>query len=519
MSLFWIHGGFLMVEIVLVVTLAIVLIEAGMLVVLLRRFRSHSDFARRFDDIGNLVAQVPGVLRTEFAESRKEGADGARRQREELTGSLEILRGTSRNGITELRNEMNSILKTIWNAIAKHLQQIQLTSASSSKETREELAKSIKSFSDDQSERMNAFSRRISELIERSEKQSEGLRTIVDTNLTKLREGNERKLDDMRKVVEDKLHDTLEKRLGDSFRQVSERLEQVHKGLGEMQSLANGVGDLKRVMTNIKTRGTWGEIQLGAILEQILTAEQYDRNVVTVPDSTERVEFAIKLPGDSSGQPVFLPIDAKFPSEDYQRLIEAQEACDIDAVNAATKQLELAIKACAKQICEKYISPPSTTDFGIMFLPTEGLYAETIRRTGLVEYCQRHCRVVIAGPTTFAAILNSLQMGFRTLAIQERSSEVWRVLGAVKTEFGKFSGAIEKIKKKLQEATNTIDKAETRTRVMSRQLRSVEALPAQDAIDLLGSSDDENTIDGEMEIESDSPKSVDATPQLIVRPR
>jgi DNA recombination protein RmuC len=292
----------------------------------------------------------------------------------------------------------------------------------------------------------------------------------------------------MRRTVDEKLQGTLEKRLGESFKQVSERLEQVHKGLGEMQSLAAGVGDLKRVMTNVKTRGTWGEFQLGAILEQILAPEQYDANVATKTGSGERVEFAVRLPGpnEDSSTVVYLPIDAKFPAEDYPRLLDAQEAADPDALGAAAKGLETAIRGSARDICEKYISPPATTDFAVMFLPTEGLYAEVIRRTGLVEWCQRDCRVVIAGPTTLAALLNSLQMGFRTLAIQKRSSEVWELLGAVKTEFGKFGDVLGKVKKKLDEASKTVEQAETRTRVMNRALRSVEALPAAPTALLLG---------------------------------
>jgi DNA recombination protein RmuC len=314
----------------------------------------------------------------------------------------------------------------------------------------------------------------------------------------------------MQKVVDEKLQGTLEKRLGESFKQVSERLEQVHKGLGEMQSLANGVGDLKRVMTNVKSRGTWGEFQLSAILEQVLSPDQYEANVATKPGGSERVEFAIRLPGkdDADGAVVYLPIDAKFPSEDYQRLIDAQDAADPDGVATASKQLENAIKSCAKDISTKYLSPPHTTDFGIMFLPTEGLYAEVVRRAGLVEHCQRHCRVVVAGPTTLAAILNSLQMGFRTLAIQKRSSEVWKVLGAVKTEFGKFGDVIAKVKKKLQEAANTVDQAEPRTRVMTRELRNVEQLPADQAVAVLGLSDNggETTADsaGEDVIDSET---------------
>jgi DNA recombination protein RmuC len=283
----------------------------------------------------------------------------------------------------------------------------------------------------------------------------------------------------MRATVDEKLQSTLEKRLGDSFRQVSERLEQVYKGLGEMRSLASGVGDLKRVLTNVKTRGTWGEIRLSHILEQILTPDQYDVNVATKMNSSDRVEFAIKLPGQGNDRNnvVWMPIDSKFPQEDYQRLLDAQEAADKEAADKSTRNLELRIKSEAKNIKDKYLDPPHTTDFGIMFLPVEGLYAEVLRRPGLSDNLQREHRIVVTGPTTLAALLNSLQMGFRTLAIEKRSSEVWELLGAVKTEFGKFGDVLAKTKKKLQEAGNTIDKAEVRTRAIERKLRKVQEIP------------------------------------------
>jgi DNA recombination protein RmuC len=296
-----------------------------------------------------------------------------------------------------------------------------------------------------------------------------------------MRSDNAAKLDQMRATVDERLQATLEQRLGESFRLVSERLEQVHRGLGEMQSLAVGVGDLKRVLSNVKTRGTWGEIQLGALLEQILIADQYQANVATKPNCAERVEFAIKLPGrsDDRDDVVWLPIDAKFPQEDYLALVTAQEAGDVAGVDTAGKRLEARVRGCARDICEKYLNPPLTTDFGILFLPTEGLYAEVIRRPGLMESLQRECRVMVAGPTTLGALLNSLQMGFRTLAIQRRSSEVWGILAGVKSEFGKFGGVIQKLQKKLSEASNVVEAAATRTRVMERRLKDVEAMPTE----------------------------------------
>ena len=337
-----------------------------------------------------------------------------------------------------------------------------------------------------QAQQFEAFGQHLNRLTQSFDARVEQLRLTVETRLGAIQTENAAKLEEMRKTVDEKLHATLEQRLGESFKLVSERLEQVHRGLGEMQTLAAGVGDLKKVLTNVKTRGTWGEVQLANLLEQVLTAEQYAENVATRPKSGDRVEFAIRLPGREDGQPVWLPIDAKFPVEDYQKLVEAQERADVIAVEAAAKALEMRLKDEAKTIREKYIEPPYTTDFAILYLPTEGLYAEALRRPGLVEALQRDQRVSIAGPTTLAAMLNSLQMGFRTLAIEKRSSEVWAVLGAIKTEFGKFGEALAHTRKKLQEASNSIDKAEVRTRAVTRKLKDVEALPVPEAVALLG---------------------------------
>ena len=310
------------------------------------------------------------------------------------------------------------------------------------------------------------------------------VRTTLQGQLSALQQGNETKLDQMRATVEEKLQSTLEARLGESFRLVSERLEQVHRGLGEMQSLAAGVGDLKRVLSNVKSRGTFGEVQLAALLEQVLAPDQYASNVVTRPGTNERVEFAIRMPGRDE-TPVWLPVDAKFPSEDYERILAAQESADREAFDAAARALESRIRLEAKTLREKYVEPPHTTDFAILFLPTEGLFAEVLRRPGLTEALNRELRIVVAGPTTLFAMLNSLQMGFRTLALEKRSAEVWQVLGAVKTEFGKFGDVLGRLKSQLQTASNTIDSAETRTRAMTRALRAVEALPAEQATRLL----------------------------------
>ncbi len=319
----------------------------------------------------------------------------------------------------------------------------------------------------------------IKELAAANESRLEQLRATVDEKLHQILDSNEAKLEEMRKTVDEKLHDTLEKRLGQSFRLVSQQLEAVQTGLGEMRSLATGVGDLKKVLANVKTRGTLGEIQLGSILEEILTADQYARNVPTRPGSREFVEYAVRLPGpdEAPDSCVWLPIDAKFPQEDYQRLVDAADRGDADGVKVASTALVRTVRASAKDVRDKYLNPPNTTDFAIMFLPTEGLYAEVLRQAGLVDHLMRAHRVIVAGPTTLAAILSSLRMGFRTLAIEKRSSEVWHVLGAVKTEFGKFGDVLERLKRQLTSATRTVEDTGIRTRAMERKLREVEQLP------------------------------------------
>jgi DNA recombination protein RmuC len=307
------------------------------------------------------------------------------------------------------------------------------------------------------------------------------IRETVDQRLAQLQERNEAKLDEMRKTVDEQLHGTLEKRLGESFQLVSGRLEAVHRGLGEMQALAAGVGDLRRVLSNVRVRGTWAEVQLGAILEQVLTPDQYARNVRVKEESEERVEYAVRLPGRSGvhARPVWLPIDSKFPQEAYLRLIAAAEAADSDAAQSAVVELVRTVRVCARSIADKYVAPPATTDFAVLFLPTEGLYAEVLRQPGLVEQLQDGYRVVVAGPTTLAALLSSLRMGFRTLAIEQRAGEVWNVLGAVKTEFGKFGEVLDKVKRQLSTASRTLAETGVRTRAMERKLREVEELPAQ----------------------------------------
>ncbi|MBL8327050.1 MAG: DNA recombination protein RmuC [Rubrivivax sp.] len=336
-------------------------------------------------------------------------------------------------------------------------------------------------------------------LAEAQERRLGEVRAAVDARLIALQEGNEKKLEQMRATVDEKLHATLEQRLGESFKQVADRLEQVHKGLGEMQGLARDVGSLNRVLTNVKTRGIFGEVQLAALLEQVFTPEQYAANVATVPGSSERVEFAIRMPGPdagtATGAPLWLPIDAKFPREDYERLLDASERADVAGVETAGKAIETRLRLEARRIRDKYVAPPHTTDFGILFLPTEGLYAEALRRPGLHEALQREYKVMLAGPTTLLATLSSLQMGFRTLALEKRSAEVWEVLGAVKTEFGKFGVVLAKTRKRLDEAASSIEQAEVRTRAMARQLKDVEALPEHRASPLLGSALGDDEVD------------------------
>jgi DNA recombination protein RmuC len=345
---------------------------------------------------------------------------------------------------------------------------------SAEREAREEVSRGLATFSQTLSTQMGATA-----TVQNA--QFETLRGAVEQRLERIQQDNSAKLEQMRQTVDEKLHATLEKRLSESFRQVSERLELVHKGLGEMQTLAAGVGDLKRVLSNVKTRGVFGEAQLAALLEQVMAPEQYEKNVATRPGSSARVEFAIKLPGPDGGAPVLLPIDAKFPIEDYQRLQAAQEAGDKAALEMAEKALEARVKLEAKTIAEKYVEPPHTTDFALLYLPFEGLFGEVLRRPGLFEHIQRQFRVTICGPTNLLAYLNSLQMGFRTLAIQQRSSEVWKVLGTVKSEFGRFAEVLANTKRQLQTVANTIDQAEVRTRQIERKLKDVEVLPGAEA--------------------------------------
>ncbi|SVB95175.1 uncharacterized protein METZ01_LOCUS248029, partial [marine metagenome] len=383
------------------------------------------------------------TVREELRAGREESAGGSRELREEVSGSLG--------------------------------------------KTAELLTSTVGQLGTTQKEQLESVTTQVRSLVESNQQRMDGLRATISEQLNEMREANEKKLEEMRRTVDEKLQGTLEKRLGESFKLVSERLDAVHKGLGEMQNLATGVGDLKNVLTNVKVRGTWAEYQLEAILEQVLTPEQFDRNVATREGSSERVEFAIRLPGrgDDPEDCVWLPIDSKFPQEDYLRLAEAAREGDADSVAQSTKELLRSVTQSAKTISDKYLNPPRTTDFAVLYLPTEGLYAEVLRQPGLVSQLQQDHRVVVSGPTTIAALLNSLRLGFRSLAIEQQASEVWQVLAAVKAEFGKFGGVLDKVKKQLATASNTIDETQTRTRAMARKLREVEQLPAGESDELL----------------------------------
>ena len=406
--------------------------------------------------------------------------DSARGTRQELAQNLSSMQQAllAQSGdVARTQNEQIDSFRTQLAAMQQGL-------AEQTRSAREAQDAALHRFGQAQAEQLRA-------LTDGNDKRMAEVRQTVEAKLTAIQADNGQRLEQMRATVDEKLHATLELRLGESFKQVAERLEQVHKGLGEMQSLARDVGSLNRVLTNVKTRGIFGEVQLAGLLEQVFTPEQFATNVETVPGSGARVEFAIRLPGRgsdgaaNSAVPLWLPIDAKFPREDYERLLDAQERADMAGAEAAGKAIESRLKTEARSISEKYVQAPHTTDFAILFLPTEGLYAEALRRPGLAEALQREHKVMLAGPTTLLATLNSLQMGFRTLALERRSAEVWEVLGAVKTEFAKFGDVLAKTKKKLEEAGNTIDAAEVRTRAMVRQLKSVEAMPENRTAELL----------------------------------
>ncbi|MBU6502611.1 MAG: DNA recombination protein RmuC [Burkholderiales bacterium] len=434
-------------------------------------------------ELGTLAAAGERLER----ELRGEVQASARDTRSELTQGLSLFQQALQAATQSLARQAQSGS----DGVAASLAQAREAQAGGLLQAREAQDMALKRFADGLNEQLR-------QLAEGNERRLVEVRQMVEQRLTAMQEGNEKKLDQMRATVDEKLQSTLETRLGESFKQVADRLEQVHRGLGEMQTLAQGVGDLKHLLTNVKTRGIFGEAQLASLLEQVFVPDQYAAQVVTRPGSKNPVDFAIRLPGRSGdGTPLWLPIDAKFPNEDYERLLDAQQRADMAGAEAAGKALEQRIRLEARSIAEKYVEPPHTTDFAIMFLPSEGLYAEVLRRPGLMTALQRENRITLAGPTTLLAMLSSLQMGFRTLALEKRSSEVWQVLGAVKTEFGKFGEVLARVKSQTETVLNTLSSAEQRSRVMGKALRNVEALPQAEAARLIALDASDDAVPGE----------------------
>ncbi|SAK55842.1 DNA recombination protein RmuC [Caballeronia arationis] len=476
--------------------LAIALVIVSIALFVLARRNAHADIDEEFaaltdrvNDMGEAHARAQERLERGL---RSDITESSRASRTEASSGFAQFQQTLATQLASMATVQNAQIE----AFAQQLVKLTESNALQLQHARDEQGNALKRFGD-------TLALQLAQLSETNDRRLTEVRATLEARLKDIEANNAAKLDEMRRTVDEKLHATLEQRLGESFKLVSERLEQVHRGLGEMQTLAAGVGDLKKVLTNVKTRGTWGEVQLESLLEQVLTPDQYAKNVATIPKSSERVEFAIRLPGrhDTPGTagsvatPVWLPIDAKFPREDYERLIDAQERADPVAVEEASRALEGRVRAEAKTIAEKYVAPPHTTDFALLFLPTEGLYAEILRRPGLTDMLQREYRVSVAGPTTLTALLNSLQMGFRTLAIEKRSSEVWQVLGAVKTEFRKFGDVLANTRRQLETVTRSIEAAETRTRQMNKKLRDVEALPGEQVAGMLGASPGEDPDD------------------------
>jgi len=449
-----------------ILILLIVLIIIGIINIVFQLTKKTTDNdGQNLVKFETIISRIEPAVREEFSSSRKENQEAFKSNREELNNSFK-----------ENRIEQANSLKSFEDTFTKN----------------------VKNFNELQKQKFDDLANKQENIKKETENKLKEIRETVEGKLNSIQEDNNKKLEEMRKTVDEKLQESVEKRFNESFKLITERLESVHKGLGEMQTLATGVGDLKKVLTNVKTRGTFGEVQLGAILEQFLSPQQYIKNDHPDEENEKRVvEYSIKLPGKDTDEPVLLPIDSKFPVEDYQRLLDAYDN-NPDAVEAISIQFGKSVEKCAKDISDKYIKPPKTTDFAILFVPTEGLYAEILRRPGFSENIQQKYRVVIVGPTNLVAFLNSLQMGFRTLEVQKRSSEVWEVLGAVKTEFGNFGNLLEKTKKKLQETANVIDKAGMRSRAIERKLKNVEALPDEKSMQIIGEAieiEEDNIID------------------------
>ncbi len=484
------------------VLLALVVLNLllGLWLLLRRPPADAADVAHRQQILAQTLQIGQRVERAE-SELRREVGDNARAGRQEIQQTLATFQETLTRQDAEATRTQNTQLDafaqqllqlrgTLGDTLTQQLQAISLGMTQQAQEATRTQNAQIDAFAQQlvqlRGTLADTLTQRLQDMSEGNARRLNEIRTTLETQLAQLQQSNAAKLDEMRATVDEKLQSTLETRLGESFKQVAERLEQVHKGLGEMQNLAQGVGDLKHLLSNVKTRGMFGEAQLGALLEQVFAPDQYATQVATRPGSRNMVDFAVRLPGrGEDGAPCWLPIDAKFPNEDYERLLDAQQRADAEGAELAARGLEQRIRLEAKSMAEKYLEPPHTTDFAILFLPTEGLYAEVLRRPGLMEALQREHRVTLTGPTTLMAMLNALQMGFRTLALEKRSSEVWQVLGAVKTEFAKFGDVLAKVKNQTQTVLNTLDAAETRSRAMGRALKTVEALPQDKAAALL----------------------------------
>jgi DNA recombination protein RmuC len=486
-------------EIILLILL-IILLVTNLIITLMKKVKLDFDVKGSFNEttssllkFDTSLEKTDKLMRDEFQRNREESGSLSKSQREELSKSLDGFK----DGFETNTKKLNDLLKERFDTFSKQQIEFNKLTSDSTKENRDELSKSLKSFKENLSENIQSLNELLrqkfgdfnKQQIDLNKQATENIKNVektIEQNLKSIREDNTNQLNEMRKTVDEKLQTTLEKRLGESFKQVSDRLEQVHKGLGEMQSIATGVGDLKRVLTNVKTRGVLGEYQLENILEQILTPDQYSKNVATKKGSQANVEFALKLPGKESGKEIWLPIDSKFPIEDYDRLLIAFDNGEKEDIEFAQKVLIKKIESFAKNISDKYLDPPHTTDFGIMFLPIESLYAEVLRHPGLFETLQRKHKITVTGPTTLSALLNSLQMGFRTLAVQKRSSEVWDILKAVKFEFKEFSGVLTKVHKQLNTASGTLETLRTtRTNVMERKLKDVETFTALESKEIL----------------------------------
>jgi DNA recombination protein RmuC len=501
----------MLVETVLVSVTLLAILVAALCVGMFYRVRSSNAVIspaldQRLVAIEGSITRSDTLVRDEFARGRDESREGARSLREEITTQFAALATSVRGSLADLATGQNTRLEDF----SGRLNDAKTTAAADAKALRGEVIQNLQSLggtltqtleqiSQAQRERLDRVSATVTELTQQSGQQQEALRVTVEQRLDAIRTENTEKLEGIRQTVDEKLQSTLNERLGASFQVVSEWLEKVHRSMGEMQNLANGVGDLKRLLTNVKSRGTWGEVALGNILEEMMAPDQFGRNVEIVPGSNQRVEYAIRLPGDGN-TPVWLPLDSKFPSEDYERLEDARQRGDVEAVEIAAKAIESAIRLAAKDIKAKYIHSPHSTDFAVLFLPTEGLFAEVIRRPGLVDTLQRDCHIMVAGPTNLVSLLVAFRMGFRSLAIQQRSGEVWTVLSAVKTEFGKFGGMLDKVSRKLRETQDVMDvEVGRRRRAIDRKLRGLEVLPDIEAATVL-ELDHVEDFDGDQEV-------------------